>query len=132
MKYLLDTHVWIWFCEGNRTIPEKTLAILKDVKNVPLGISAISPWEVAKKASLEKLKLSIPVRDWTKYASENSGIEIVPLSSEISCESNFLPGIFHKDPADQIIVATTRIHEMTLITCDKRLLQYQYVNTLWA
>ena len=131
MKFLLDTHVWIWYCEGSQRIPKKTSQILRDISNSPICLAAISPWEVTKKASLGKLAFSIRTRDWIRRGTESSGIEIIPLLPEISYESNYLPPPFHRDAADQMIVATARVCELTLITCDQRMLDYQHVRTFW-
>ena len=131
MKFLLDTHVWIWYCEGSKRIPKKTSQILRDISNSPIGLAAISPWEVAKKASLGKLAFAIQTRDWIRRGTESLGIEIIPLLPEICYESNYLPPPFHRDPADQMIVATARVCELTLITSDQRIQDYQHVRTLW-
>lgn len=132
MKYLLDTHVWLWMFEASNQIPDDVAAILKDPNQIPLGIAAISPWEVVKKASLGRLDLSIPVRDWITEATTNKGIALLPLTPQISYEANYLPSPFHRDPADQIIVATARIADLTLVTCDRRILNYRHVRTLWG
>jgi PIN domain nuclease of toxin-antitoxin system len=129
MKYLLDTNIWIWMVESHQSIPRNILSILLEPENYPFYISAISVWEVAKKASLDKLTLSIPVRDWLVQATRKPFIEIIPLSVDIALESNILPGVFHKDPADQIIVASARQSNMTLLTTDRLILAYQHVKT---
>jgi PIN domain nuclease of toxin-antitoxin system len=131
VKYLLDTHAWIWLMEGAADIPAKTAQLLKLPEHVPLGISAISPWEIAKKSSIGKIKLSMPLREWIVASTSSSGIRIYPLTPEVSVESNSLPGEFHNDPANQIIVATARIFDLTLITCDKNILNYPYVRSIW-
>lgn len=131
MKFLLDTHVWIWYCEGSQRIPKKASQILRDISNSPISLAVISPWEAAKKASLGKLTFSIRTQDWIRRGTESLGIEIIPLLPNISYESNYLPQPFHRDPADQIIVATARVCELELITCDQRILDYQHVRTLW-
>jgi PIN domain nuclease of toxin-antitoxin system len=46
-------------------------------------------------------------------------------------ESCSLPGDFHKDPADQIIVATARVHNLTLLTKDRKILYYRHVKAAW-
>jgi PIN domain nuclease of toxin-antitoxin system len=129
MKYLLDTNIWIWMVESHQSIPRNILPILLEPENYPFYISAISVWEVAKKASLDKLTLSIPVRDWLVQATRKPFIEIIPLSVDIALESTILPGVFHKDPADQIIVASARQSNMTLLTSDRLILAYQHVKT---
>jgi PIN domain nuclease of toxin-antitoxin system len=129
MKYLLDTNIWIRMVESHQSIPHNILPILLEPENYPFYISAISVWEVAKKASLDKLTLSIPVRDWLVQATRKPFIEIIPLSVDIALESTILPGVFHKDPADQIIVASARQSNMTLLTSDRLILAYQHVKT---
>ena len=99
--------------------------------HAPLGLSAISPWEVAKKASLGKLSLSMPTREWILQSLASQGLRLLPLTPEISWEANHLPGDFHRDPADQIIVATARLHNLTLITGDRRVRGYRHVRLLW-
>ena len=129
MKYLLDTNIWVWMVESQQSIPRKMMSTLLEPDNYPFHISAISVWEVAKKVSIGKLTLSIPVRDWLARATRKPFIEIIPLSIDIALESTILPGVFHKDPADQIIVASARQSNMTLITADKLMISYQHVRT---
>ncbi len=131
MKFLLDTNAWIWFVDSPEKLPKKVREIGRDGANYPLGLSAISVWELARKVSLGKLKLSEPLSQWVNRAASLPFIEIVPLTPEIAIESNQLPGDFHKDPADQIITATTRLRRVTLLTADQRLLNYPHVKTLW-
>jgi len=129
MKYLLDTNIWIWMVESHQSIPRNILSTLLEPENYPFYISAISVWEVAKKVSLDKLTLSIPVREWLVQATRKPFIEIIPLSVDIALESTILPGMFHKDPADQIIVASARQSNMTLLTSNRLILAYQHVKT---
>jgi PIN domain nuclease of toxin-antitoxin system len=129
MKYLLDTNIWIWMVESHQSVPQKILSTIREPDNYPFHISAISVWEVAKKVSLGKLVLSIPVREWLAKATRKPFIEIIPLSVDIALESTILPGVFHKDPADQIIVASARQCHMTLLTADQRIISYPHVKT---
>ena len=64
-------------------------------------------------------------------AARQPFIEIIPLSLEITLESNQLPGAFHNDPADQIIVATARMRNLTLLTKDEPILKYSHVKAIW-
>ena len=129
MKYLLDTNIWIWMAESRQSIPHKIMSTLLEPDNYPFYISANSVWELAKKVSISKLTLSIPVRDWLVQATRKPFIEIIPLSVDIALESTILPGVFHKDPADQIIVASARQCNMTLLTTDQHIISYQHVKT---
>lgn len=127
--YLLDTNVWLWIVEDPSHIPANMKDIVENADNYPFFLSAISVWEVAKKVSLGKLGLSIPIRDWIDKATNDTYIHILPLSVHVSLESTQLPGEFHKDPADQIIVATARHHNLTILTADRLIQSYPYVKT---
>ena len=105
--------------------------MLLEADNLPFGLAAISPWEVAKKESKGLLHLSMPVRQWVAHATQAPFIELLPLSVDIALESAHLPAPFHKDPADQMIVATARLHSLVLITADQRLRSYPHVQTKW-
>ena len=129
VMYLLDTNVWLWMVERPVTIPEKILPIVNNPLNYPFALSAISVWEVAKKVNLGKLGLSIPISGWMKKATNKIYIQILPLSIEVAVESTQLPGEFHKDPADQIIVATARQYNLTILTADRLILNYPHVKT---
>jgi PIN domain nuclease of toxin-antitoxin system len=64
-------------------------------------------------------------------ALEKNGWTPLPLDLPIMEESYSLPGIFHVDPVDRALTATARIHGLTLITADRKILSYPHVNTLW-
>ena len=130
MRYLLDTNVWIWSGDAPEKIPLKARSLMDDPANDPLGLASISSWEVAKKASIGKLKLGLPVDEWMGVATTR-GLELLPLTPEIALASANLPDGFKSDPADEIIVATARFHNFTLITSDKRIQRYRHVKTLW-
>jgi PIN domain nuclease of toxin-antitoxin system len=131
VNYLLDTSAWILLADAPCRVPEAVRDIAGDMANAPLGLAAISPWEVAKKTALGKLQLSLPIRQWVQQASQSEGVEILPLTWEVALESAYLPGLFHRDPADQIIVATARVHDLTLLTSDRKILDYSHVKTYW-
>lgn len=132
MKYLLDTHAWIWARENPDNVPEEVRSVVLSVASMPLGLSVISPWETAKKASAGRLTLSGPIRQWLTDSVMAPFVRLLPLSIDIAYEANHLPGDFHRDPADQIIVATARQYDLTLITADRRILAYRHVRTLWG
>lgn len=132
MKYLLDTHVWIWAMDKPDELPPKVKAEVFRAANMPFGLSVMSVWEASKKESIGKLRLSAPIGQWFAMAIREPYVQLQPLTIDIAHESNHLPGEFHRDPADQIIVATARQHGLTLITTDERILSYQHVRSLWS
>jgi PIN domain nuclease of toxin-antitoxin system len=93
-------------------------------------ISAISCWELAKLVERKRIGFSIPLLDWMTRSINEQEISLADLSPEIAAESTQLRG-FHKDPADQIIVATSRVLGMPLLTSDRRILDFPDVETIW-
>jgi PIN domain nuclease of toxin-antitoxin system len=129
---LLDTHVWLWLLHDPAQLSNKAQTIIDTEElNNGLLISAISVWEIAVKSSIGKLTLPLPIDAWYHLAQTHSGIVIEPLNPLDAIASTQLPGIFHKDPADRIIVAIAKRYDIPLITCDANILNYAYVQTIW-
>lgn len=127
---LLDTHIWVWWVHDESLLtPAQREAIWANEEDV-IGVSAISCWEVAKLVEYGRLELPCPLEEWFELALSYPGIQILALTPEIAIESTRLPGEFHRDPADQIIVATARVYDCPLVTSDEKILKYPYVRTI--
>jgi PIN domain nuclease of toxin-antitoxin system len=74
-----------------------------------------------------RITLPMPIGDWMRFALNVEGLLFLDLTPAIAIESTRLPGDFHRDPADQIIVATARIHSCPLITLDAKIIAYSHV-----
>jgi len=126
---LLDTHVWIWL-----SVDKKTSFSRKAKKAIDSAgskwLSAISCWELAKLVEKKRIGFSIPTLNWIRRSLNEFDINIADLSPEIAVESTMLRG-FHKDPADQIIVATSRMLGMPLVTSDRAILEFPDVESVW-
>jgi PIN domain nuclease of toxin-antitoxin system len=127
---LLDTHIWVWWVDGNSQLTPGHRKHVEDHERTGLGVSVISCWEVAKLVELNRLELRCPVAEWIEQALAYPGIRFLYLTPRIAVESTQLPGEFHRDPADQMIVATARIRGCALLTADARILRYPHVKTL--
>jgi PIN domain nuclease of toxin-antitoxin system len=127
---LLDTHIWVWWVHGNTRLTSAQVEAIAVSEADAIGVSAISCWEVAKLVERRRLELPCSVDEWIEQALSYPGMRLLELSPEIAIESCRLPGTFHRDPADQIIVATARVHGCPLLTSDARLLAYQHVPTI--
>jgi PIN domain nuclease of toxin-antitoxin system len=127
---LLDTHIWIWWVAGDARLTAAQRQHLEDHEATGLGVSVISCWEVAKLVELGRLVLRCSVDQWIKGALAYPGIRMLYLTPRIAIESTQLPAAFHRDPADQIIVATARVRRCPLLTADARILSYSHVTTL--
>jgi len=94
-------------------------------------VSAISAWEVSMLIEKERLILSMDVENWFDEVSQIDGIRFIPVDNEIGIKSTVLPGTFHKDPADRMIVATARKLAISLVTADEKIRNYEHVKTIW-
>jgi len=122
---LLDTHIWIWLMNGDaQKLAASENTIDQASKAGKLGISAITVWEVAMLEAKGRIRLHKNCLDWLQEALSAPGTHLLPLSPAIAVESSRLPDEFHGDPADRILVATARILKATLVTKDKKLLNY--------
>lgn len=125
MDLLLDTHIFIWLMNGDNTLKVETRKIIKDTcKKHFLFLSAISIWEIALLVKKQRISLAQPLPQWVEKAKSLPFLRIVPLDVDIAIESCDLPGSFHGDPADRMIVSTSRILNAPLMTRDKKIIDY--------
>ncbi|HPJ44353.1 MAG TPA: type II toxin-antitoxin system VapC family toxin [Spirochaetota bacterium] len=124
--FILDTHVWIWLINGDEKIRKAGFltSINNALKNHSIIIPAICTWEISMLVAKNRISLTENTLEWINKASSAPGISIFPLSPEVAYESTILPGEFHGDPADRMIVATARITNGTLLTFDKQIINY--------
>ena len=127
---VLDTHIWIWWVDGSPQLTAQQQEWIEEYKPEGLGVSIISCWEVAKLVESGRLKLQCPVEEWIEQALAYPGVQLLQLTPRIAIESTQLPGNFHRDPADQMIVATARVWGCPLLTVDDRILKYLHVTLL--
>ena len=123
---LLDTHIWLWYAEGNTE--RLTAAGVKKLDQARQGqglrISAISVWEIGVQHSKGRIQLSAPLRDWVRDALSPAGITLLPLDAESAVESTLLPGEPHGDPADRFLIAAARIKGLALATRNRAIIDY--------
>ena len=124
---LLDTHIWFWWVQDvNQLTPQQRTALSNSERD-GLGVSVISCWEVAMLVAKKRLALSVSATDWVRQALRYPGIRQLRLTPNIAVASTELPGDFHPDPADRIIVATARAHDVPVMTNDDRIRNYGHV-----
>lgn len=127
---VLDTHIWVWWVHDDPQLTQQQRRWLQENEENGLGVSVISCWEVAKLVQYNRLTLPCLIEDWLEQGLSYPGIQLLSLTPRIVVESTQLPGTFHRDPADQIIVATARVHDWPLLTADEKILNYQHVKLL--
>lgn len=129
---VLDTHVWLWWLhDPARLSPAADKLIQQEQVSGTILISAISVWEVAVKVQSGKLAIRMDINRWYELARSYPATVIEPLSPLDAIASTQLPGDFHKDPADRIIISLARRLAVQLVTCDRKILNYQHVMTIW-
>jgi PIN domain nuclease of toxin-antitoxin system len=121
---LLDTNVWLRGVTEPTSLPEPIRRLL-DRRDTQFGLSAISLWEVGKKHQIGKLELKKELGAWLNEAVV-SHIQLLPLTPEVVTEAMRLPDFPNRDPADELIVATARVHQLTLLTADTKLKNYRH------
>jgi PIN domain nuclease of toxin-antitoxin system len=127
---VLDTHIWIWWVHGSDRLTQTQLDVIEANEDGVIGVSATSLWEIAKLVENGRLELPVSLEKWFAQALNYPGVQIIELTPEIATESTRLPGEFHRDPADQIIVATARVMKCKLVTSDEKILNYSHVKTV--
>lgn len=128
MRVLLDTHVFLWWVEGNRALPVKARAALADRNNECL-FSLVSVWELAIKAGLGKLKLALPVQ---RYVVENvaaNGFGMLDIRMAHVGRVESLPA-HHGDPFDRLLIAQALEEKLPVVTADPVFREYG-VKRIW-
>ena len=129
---VLDTHAWLWWISN----PEKlglaaASAIEQAMSENGILLSSISTWEIALLVAKGRLALSIDVRDWVRKTESLPFVRFMPVDNTVALRSVALPGEFHADPADRIIVATALSTGLPLVTKDEKIRACSFVQTIW-
>lgn len=124
MRYLLDTHILLWWLNEDKSLDEKTKDIIADPNNL-IFISAASAWEITLKKSLGKLR----VPSHLKETLVNGGFELLAITID-HCEALEKLPDHHRDPFDRILIAQAQLEKMTLMTHDEQFKNYKNVDLL--
>jgi|SRR5690554_5304422 len=122
MRFLLDTHVLLWWLANDSRLSEPHRSLIADRANFVL-VSSISIAEVSIKASLGKLEAPANTHD----AALMSGFGLLSFEAAHAEELRELPWI-HRDPFDRMLVAQARIEKLRLLTADARIRQYDVLH----
>ena len=116
MKFLIDTHTFIWFTEGSTELSAVSRGILEDMSN-DFYISISSLWEMSIKVGLGKLTLK--VGDYAKVIDlvNENGFQMLGINFSHTLENTKLP-LHHRDPFDRIIIAQAIVENMDIISKD--------------
>jgi PIN domain nuclease of toxin-antitoxin system len=126
--YLLDTHAAIWFFNGSDTLSKTAHNIIRDFSN-PIYISIVSVWELAIKIGIGKMEFDGKTSGFIRLAERNE-ITILPIKPSHLAVYESLP-MLHRDPFDRLLIATAIDEQMTFISADKNIAQYD-VPLIWS
>ena len=127
MKYILDTHTFIWWHNNTSHLSDAVLAICEDINN-ELFLSIVSIWEMQTKMQLEKLKSNTSLVDMVTLQQAND-INILPLSIQhIICLDTIEQ--HHNDPFDRLLIAQATVENAVILTKDNKFKPYN-VQTVW-
>lgn len=129
---VLDTNALIWWISDSGKLSRKTRKIIEEAEEKKaIYISSISVLEIYTLVKKGKLKLNTLTADWLEKVESLSYVHFVPVDNKIAVASVNLDGFEHKDPADRIIIATALSIGARLVTADKKILNYSYVQSIW-
>lgn len=127
---LLDTHAWLFWVDD--TLGQlSTTAHKRIVKAESMGVSIMSVWEIAMLVAKQRLSLSLDIMEWVERALNYPGIRLLDLDPKIVVTSTRLPGDFHGDPADRLIVSTCLKYGVPLVTKDKKIHKWGKIKVIW-
>lgn len=123
---LMDTHV-LWWWENGAT-GKLSAAVMRQIeraeRELAFRISAITVWEIGMLDEKGRLTALPDAMSWVRRALAVPGRALVPLTPEIAIASTRLPDAPVADPVDCILLATARVENLTLVTADRKLLEY--------
>ena len=128
MRVLIDTHVFLWWVEGDRALPAKARSVLADRDNECL-FSLVSAWELAIKASLGKLKLAITVQRYVTEHVAANGFRLLDIRMPHVGRVESLPS-HHGDPFDRLLIAQALDEKIPVVTADAVFRDYG-VKRIW-
>lgn len=128
---LLDTHAWIWWIDQDARLGAKTIAVLDSLsRDQRPFLCDISLWEVAMLVERGRIELDLPLGEWLDAAAHPRSVQIVSITPPIATAVASLPDSFHRDPADRLIVATSRAMGLAVLSHD-RLINRSRLVTRW-
>lgn len=128
MRFLLDTHIWLWSLCDPRLLSQRVTRELTDTGN-EIWLSPVSVWEILTLARKGRVVLEGKPESWLREALGKVPLKEASLNHEVAIRSMTLR-LPHWDPADRFIAATAIAYDLTLVTADERLLRCRQYSAL--
>jgi PIN domain nuclease of toxin-antitoxin system len=120
---LLDTHALLWWMDPPGRLSTEQQRVISDAQTDGeiLAIAAVTLWEIAKLVASRRLSFAESIETLVLRFEHHPELRILPLDGRVAIESTQLGDAFPKDPADQLIAATARVHGLRLVTADEHI-----------
>jgi len=128
MRYLLDTHIVLWFFDEIEKLPESTYRSILDSTSEKY-VSIVSAWELAIKIGTKKLDFDGGMSEFFRMIDDN-GFGLLPVRRKHIKTLETLP-LLHRDPFDRLLISTAIVENLTLITADENIHKYD-VSWIWT
>ena len=130
---VLDTHALIWWANGDDRLSRPAADAIEAERRQGgrILLSTISAWEIAMLIDRGRMALAMDLDEWLDTVDRIEGVEWIPVSRQLAVDSVNLPGDFHPDPADRMIVALARRENAQLVTADGKIHSYPHVRCIW-
>jgi PIN domain nuclease of toxin-antitoxin system len=117
---LLDTHAWVWWIDQDPRLGASTIAVLDALpRDQRPFLCDVSLWEVAMLVERGRIELDLPLSEWLDAAAHPRSVQVVGITPQIATAVASLPDSFHRDPADRLIVATSRALGVPVLSHDR-------------
>nr|VFJ60407.1 MAG: PIN domain nuclease, a component of toxin-antitoxin system (PIN domain) [Candidatus Kentron sp. DK] len=128
MKFLLDTHIFLWFIDANPKLSSSARQLIEDPVNERL-LSVASLWEMSIKASIGKLRLALTFPEMVENHVDGNAIELLHVGPEHPETVRTLP-FHHKDPFDRLIIAQSQSENIPVLSQDEIFDEYAGVQRI--
>ncbi len=128
MKFLLDTHVFLWWITESPKLSPRATEIISDGEN-EIYISAASGWEIAIKAKLGRLDMPEHPEDYIPEQIRRNGFLVLPISMDHALFVFNLPD-YHKDPFDRLLISQGLLEGLPILSADAEIGRYN-LQVVW-
>ena len=122
MRYLLDTHAFLWWATDDLALPETVRAIVTDAAN-DIFFSAVSAWEIAIKTRLRRTGFQEEAIQRIPEQITANGLLILRVEIEHTLRVAALP-LLHRDPFDRLLIAQAQLEGLAILTADPAIARY--------
>ena len=129
MRFLLDTHVWLWLVSRPESLQNECLTQLAR-PDAEIFLSVASAWEIGIKYAMGKLDLPEPPEKYIPSRLTRDRVAVIPIELPHAMKASSLP-LLHRDPFDRLMVAQAQLLGLNLVTRDPMIQQYE-VNWILA